>query len=208
MQSTIEQIKYDIGSKRKAAALDGARKTSSYLQGKVADKMIASCQDDNICTSIIKDMSNDIVPLQQAIKASQDAFQGSEQEREALDKAYDLQQSLSRQLSALEEQMVPKDYLTPVPSEYADLPQLKRRATVEMVLKKSDAGDVFNVNGANYPQAKMVMVIDGYTGTSTRERRGGGEPNIFFWRLNYPRLFLYLFCLHGFFFAACSNVVL
>jgi hypothetical protein len=44
------------------------------------------------------------------------------------------------------------------------LPQLKKRATVEMVVKKGEAGATFERNGVNIPQAKMVMIIDGYAG--------------------------------------------
>ena len=61
--------------------------------------------------------------------------------------------------------MVPAGYATEVPSDYADLPQLKGRATVEMVLKKANGGP-FDVEGTNFPEAKMKMIIDGYTGES------------------------------------------
>jgi hypothetical protein len=166
LQDSIETVKYDVSSKRKSAALDGVKKSKSFLTGKTADAMIASCRDAKLCTEILATMKTNLDPLTQEIKASQDAFTGSEQEREALDKAYVLQQSLTKSLSALEEQMVPEGYATPVPAEYSDLPQLKKRATVEMVVKKANSGSggVFNVNGVNFPQAKLTMVIDGYTG--------------------------------------------
>jgi hypothetical protein len=61
--------------------------------------------------------------------------------------------------------MVPENYVTPVPDAYSDLPQLKKRATVEMTIKKGE-GRQFDINGVNIPEAKMTMVIDGYTGAS------------------------------------------
>jgi hypothetical protein len=54
-------------------------------------------------------------------------------------------------------------YVTPVPSDYDDLPQLQGRATVEMVLKKAD-GEKFNIEGDLFKEAKMKMIIDGYNG--------------------------------------------
>ena len=164
MQESLETIKYDISSKRKAAALDGVKKSKTFLSGKTADKMIASCRDGKVCAEIISKIDAGLDPLQTEIKASQDAFTGSEQERTALDKAYVEQEQLTDLLTQLEEQMVPKGYETPVPAEYNDLPQLKKRATVEFKLKKPDGGN-FDVNGVNFGEAKMVMVIDGYTGT-------------------------------------------
>ncbi|KAL3906027.1 MAG: hypothetical protein SGILL_009443, partial [Bacillariaceae sp.] len=164
LQETLETIKYDIGSKRKSAAIDGAKKAQTMLGGKKAEKMAASCQSASTCTEYMKEMDSGLGPLVAAIKDSQDAFTGSDQERDALDKAYKAQEKVVDLLTKLEEQMIPPGYETPVPPEYSDLPQLKRRAKVEMVVKKGEAGAQFDINGVNFPQAKMVMVIDGYTG--------------------------------------------
>jgi hypothetical protein len=57
-------------------------------------------------------------------------------------------------------------YQTPVPRDYDDLPQLKGRATVEMVLKKAD-GEKFNIEGQLFNEAKMKMIIDGYAAPVT-----------------------------------------
>jgi peptidylprolyl isomerase len=161
----VETIKYDVRSQRKLAALDDIKKTKSFLSGKVADKMLASCVSKSVCSDILAEMDATLDPLQSSVKASQDSFTGSEQERASLDKALVEQQRLSKLLTQLEEQMVPPDFVTPVPAEYSDLPQLKKRATVEMVIKKTQDGQQFDVNGVNFPEAKLVMVIDGYTGT-------------------------------------------
>jgi peptidylprolyl isomerase len=164
LQETLETIKYDIGSKRKSAAIDGAKKSKAMLAGKQADKMAAACQSPNVCTEYMKQISDGLDPLIEAMKASVDAFTGSDQEREALDNAYKAQEKVVDLLTKLEEQMIPAGYETPVPPQYSDLPQLKQRAKVEMVLKKGQSGAQCDINGVNYPQAKMVMVIDGYTG--------------------------------------------
>jgi cyclophilin family peptidyl-prolyl cis-trans isomerase len=166
LQASLEGIKLDIGSKRKLAAADAVKKSKAFLVGKDADKVKAACRDPSICGAIIKDMVVKLDPLADALKESQEAFQGSEQERTALDKAYAAQQVVVDQLTALEEQLIPAGYKRPVPEEYSDLPQLHGRATVEMLIDKADKS-AFDYNGKIVPQAKLVMVIDGYTAPVT-----------------------------------------
>jgi len=106
-------------------------------------------------------------PFTVAVKASQDAFTGSLEERVSLDKAYNVQEKAAKLLTKLEEQMIPPGYTTPVPSVYSDLPQLQQRATVEMVIKKADPNGKFDIDGVNFPEARLKMVIDGYTSPVT-----------------------------------------
>mmetsp|Transcript_11862 Transcript_11862/g.34016 ORF Transcript_11862/g.34016 Transcript_11862/m.34016 type:complete len:461 (+) Transcript_11862:42-1424(+) len=167
LQSSLEGIKQDVASKRKGPAADGAKKVKSILASKKADKMAAVCRDAKVCTATMKEINDLMDPLEKAIKASQDAFTGSLEERDALDKAYNAQVKAAKLLTTLEEQMVPKGYKTPVPSQYSDLPQLEQRATVEMLIKKGEAGAQFDINGVNFPEARMTMVIDGYTSPVT-----------------------------------------
>lgn len=165
LQVTIEGIKQDVTSKRKAAALDGAKQTEKFISSK-SPKMVSSCRSPSECTDILKEMAAITEPLAKDIQASQDALNGSEQERTALDKAYEKQGKLSKQLTTLQEQMVPEGYVTPVPSDYADLPQLKGRATVEFELKKPNDAP-FDIEGTNFKVANMKMVIDGFTAPVT-----------------------------------------
>jgi cyclophilin family peptidyl-prolyl cis-trans isomerase len=95
-----------------------------------------------------------------------DSFQGSEQERAALDAAYAAQRRVVDSLTMLEELMVPAGYQVPVPEAYSDLPQLRGRATVEMKLVKADKS-TYDVSGSTFPEAKMVMVVDGYAAPVT-----------------------------------------
>ena len=124
--------------------------------------MIPSCRDANVCTELLGKITAELDPLERALKDSEDSFNGSEQERTALDKAYESQETIAKQIGMVEENMVPAGYKASVPSEYSDLPQLEGRATVEMVFKKPDNAP-FDVNGQNFPKAKLTMVIDGYT---------------------------------------------
>lgn len=161
-------INTDISSKRKSAALDGVQKARLLLGPKTAAKMVASCRDASQCEAFVSTLADSLKPLEVALQDSKEAFNGSEQERAALDQAYAVQKSMTKTLTALEEQMVPKGYQTIVPPEYNDLPQLQGRATVEMTFQKEDKAP-FNVQGVNYPTAKLVMVIDGYNGTCDHE---------------------------------------
>lgn len=125
--------------------------------------MTASCREAKVCTDILASMKEKMGPLEETLKDSQDVMNGSDQERTALDKSYATQDKIQKELTQLQEQMIPAGYVTPVPSDYDDLPQLQGRATVEMVLKKAD-GEKFNIEGDLFKEAKMKMVIDGYNG--------------------------------------------
>jgi len=166
LQGAIEDIKINIASKRKSAALDDVKKTRQILNSQstfFANKM---CRNADTCTSILKSMSETLTPLENSLKDASNFLQGSEQERNSLDAAYKYQDGLQKSISRLEENMVPANYKTPVPPEYSDLPQLQGRATVEFILQKSD-GSPYVLEGKNYNEAKLVMTIDGYSSPIT-----------------------------------------
>lgn len=125
------------------------------------------CRDPSECTSILSSMNTLIEPIDSSVKDAQTFQNGSDQERTALDKAYKNQDDFQKLLTKLEEQMVPAGYETPVPDDYNDLPQLRGgRATVEFLLKRPGNAP-FDVEGVNFPEAKMTMVIDGFTAPVT-----------------------------------------
>jgi cyclophilin family peptidyl-prolyl cis-trans isomerase len=166
LQVTIEDIRQDIQSKRKAPAIDGVKKTKGQLKSK-GSEFQNMCRDKAECGTILQKMNDLLDPLTANLVDASNVLNGSDQERVALDKAYDLHNELQKLLTQLEEQMVPAGYVTPVPSDYDDLPQLKGgRATVEFILKKPNNAP-FDVEGVNYPEAKMTMVIDGFTAPVT-----------------------------------------
>jgi len=167
LQVNLEVIKQDVTSKRKGSAIDGAKKVKSILASKKAAKMASVCRDPSICTDTMKEIDAAMDPLTAAMKTSQDSFTGSLDERDALVKASNIQEKTAKLLTTLEEQMVPEGYKTPVPSIYSDLPQLERRATIEMVIKKPTANEKFDIDGVNFAEAKMTMIIDGYTSPVT-----------------------------------------
>ena len=160
MQKEIEDIKQDVGVKRKSAAMDHVKNVKRMVNDPNLPK---PCRDAKVCAAAIAEIDSQVAPITQALKESMEAFNGSDQERIATDNAYVAQEKMSKALTVLEEQMIPAGYTVKVPDEYSDLPQLKKRATVEMVFKKPN-NEPFDVNGQNYKEAKMKMIIDGYTG--------------------------------------------
>merc|ERR1712232_538940 len=165
LQKNIEEIRNDIASKRKSAALDDAKKAKGIINSK-EKQMTASCRDAQVCSDILANMKTEMTPLEVSLKESQDFLAGSEQERKALDDSYKVQDAIQKELTTLQEQMIPPGYVTPVPSDYDDLPQLEGRATVEMIVKKPD-GSNFDIEGSLFKEAKMKMIIDGYTAPVT-----------------------------------------
>lgn len=165
-QGVIEDIRLDISSKRKGPAVDGVKKTKQILGSKSAATFKTMCRDGAACDSILKEMSDILPPLEIDLKEAQNVMNGSDQERILLDSSYAKVDSLTNLLTKLEEQMVPAGYVTPVPDEYSDLPQLRGRATVEFVIKKPN-NDPFVVEGKDYTEGKMRMIIDGYAAPVT-----------------------------------------
>ena len=100
-------MRIDITSKRKGPALDDLKKAKTILNGKES-KMTASCRDAKVCTEIIAKMRDQMTAIEEPMKASQDYMNGSDQEREALDKSYNIQDAMQKDLTRLQEQMVPK----------------------------------------------------------------------------------------------------
>ncbi len=166
MQGTIEKIRYDISSKRIKAALDGLKKSRVIIK-QSSKKLTSSCTpEENICKSVLDDMLLSLDALEDALASASNSLYGSDQEREALDTAYKANGNLLKQLTSLEEKMVPRGYKPTVPAEYNDKPQLLGCATVEMVLKKPD-GSPFNVEGVLTKEANLKMIIDGYNAPIT-----------------------------------------
>lgn len=65
------------------------------------------------------------------------------------------------------EQLMVKAFPYEIPAQYQNLPQLKGRATVELTLKKADPAAKFFVDGKTYDDAKLTLVLDGYSAPVT-----------------------------------------
>lgn len=106
LQKSIEDIRINISSKRKTAALDDLKKARGIINTKES-KMTASCREAKVCSDILASMKSELEPLEGTLRASTDYLAGSEQERDALDKSYATQDSVQKKLTTLQEQMIP-----------------------------------------------------------------------------------------------------
>jgi len=166
LQSQLEETRNDINSKRKGPAMEGIKKSRTLL-AKGNSKFASACREPAICSTILRTMDERLTPLDQSLQTSSNALNGSGQEQDALDNASKIQESILKDLTVLEQQLIPKGYATPVPSDYDDLPQLKGgRVTVEFTMKKPD-GLPYVIDANKFPTAKMTMVIDGFTAPVT-----------------------------------------
>lgn len=106
LQKSIESIRINIQSKRKAAALDDLKKARGVINTKES-QMTASCREATVCSDILASMKDKLEPLETTLRASADYLNGSDQERVALDKSYNTQDEIQKELTILEEQMIP-----------------------------------------------------------------------------------------------------
>lgn len=106
LQKSIEDIRLNVSSKRKTAALDDLKKARGIINTKES-KMTPSCRDAKVCSDILASMKSEIEPLETQLRASVDYQSGSEQERKALDESYSIQDKIQKELTTLQEQMIP-----------------------------------------------------------------------------------------------------
>jgi peptidylprolyl isomerase len=83
-----------------------------------------------------------------------------------LDDSFAAQDVLAKELTVFQELMIPDNFKHTLPSEYDSLPQLTRRANVQMVIKKP-GGAQFDIDGKLYDRVNLVMVVDGYNAPVT-----------------------------------------
>ncbi|GMI60224.1 hypothetical protein ScalyP_jg2504 [Parmales sp. scaly parma] len=149
-QVNIESIREDVSRKRYSAAEGEVKSAKAALK--------------NYPTLTYSNANID--ELQARIVEAAGFNRGSEQEGKARASALTLQDNIIREFNDYEESLVPKDYKVEVPKIYDGLSRLNGRATVEMTFKKPN-GEVFDIEGVNFKDAKMKMVVDGYSAPLT-----------------------------------------
>lgn len=83
-----------------------------------------------------------------------------------MDVAFASQDELAKELGILEELAVPDNFRRSIPPEFANLPRLNRRATVQFVIKHPD-NTPYDVDGKIYETVNLKMIIDGYNAPLT-----------------------------------------
>lgn len=154
LQEAVEGIKDEIRLKRYAEGKKDAQRAKTILNNK-KDKLLKAVRAD------AKGKAQEIFTALEAKLTEvgktfdEEAGRGSEQERAKLDLAYAQQLQASRSVSELQELMVPAGYRVKVPQEYNNLPQLQGRAEVEMLMKKPNPGEKFEIKGKLYDSIQV-----------------------------------------------------
>lgn len=169
IQTNIELIKSDIKGRRIPFAKTDLDKTRELLN-RYKSTIISSVNSNSLkkaqLTESIKKLEDDLIPLSEALTSESKTSSGSVQERGFLDEAIVLQDIVSKDLTSIEELLVPNDFRRTIPEEYANLPRLEGRAEVSFVIKKPD-GSAYDVDGKLYDQVDIKVVIDGYNAPLT-----------------------------------------
>jgi len=167
IQDSIESTKLNLKTRRIQFA-KGDMSNAKGLLTRYADKIIKSAPSNHQgkMKDAIEKLQNDFPVFEKAASAESDSGSGSVQERKALDDSFAAQDLIARDLTTLEELLVPDDFRRSVPAEYANLPQLQGRAEVAVTFKKADNSQ-FNVDGKLYDQIDMKLVLDGYNAPIT-----------------------------------------
>lgn len=167
VQGSIESIKANLKTRRIIFAQGDANNAKTMLASK-REKILAQIPQSRRAAgeAQIAKLQEDLIPLTNSIQLESSSGAGSVQERGALDASFKLQDNLAKDLTVLEELMVPENFVREIPSEYANLPALQGRADVEMVFNRP-SGEKFNVDGRNYDSIQITMVIDGYNAPIT-----------------------------------------
>ncbi len=138
LQQSLEDIANELRGKRWSPISRDVKEASRFLGS--SDKILASIpvEYQPQAESLLTQMKDEVSQLREAVEA---------QDKELV---WTLRREILAQITDLEEFMV-AEFPFEVPAEYANLPQLKGRATVEM---KTDKGD-------------LVLVVDGYNSPVT-----------------------------------------
>lgn len=150
LQTELEAAVTDLRG-LKWSKVDNHVKAASRLLKNQADKILASVPADKR-----DDASGILASVGDRIQAVEAAV--SEKSSEKLTKAC---KDVLTDIGRVEEMMVTK-FPFAVPDEYVKLPQLRGRATVEMLVRK-EGDEPFDIEGTIYKEGKMTLVLDGYS---------------------------------------------
>eukprot|EP00186_Timspurckia_oligopyrenoides_P001530 CAMPEP_0182445116 /NCGR_PEP_ID=MMETSP1172-20130603/3355_1 /TAXON_ID=708627 /ORGANISM="Timspurckia oligopyrenoides, Strain CCMP3278" /LENGTH=441 /DNA_ID=CAMNT_0024640825 /DNA_START=68 /DNA_END=1393 /DNA_ORIENTATION=- len=153
-QKALEQVPFDLRRLQWSKADDNLRKAEGILKNKRKDilaKFSAGKQEK------VNRMLDEIV---EAFPDFRDPLSAKNSER-----VVELGRDVLRKLGRVEELQIDA-FPYEIPAEYKNLPILKGRATVEVIVKKA-GNQSFDIDGVLYDQGKMTLVLDGYSAPVT-----------------------------------------
>lgn len=122
--------------------------------------LVANTSSDRILDSVRSEKRKEAEEILERVKSEMPSVDAAIQQKNA-ELVVDRQKEVLRDVGLLEELMV-KRFPFSIPPEYDGLPQLKGRATVEMVVRK-DEGERFDIDGNLLKEGTMTIVLDGYS---------------------------------------------
>jgi len=166
LAEVIDSIRYDTNRKDWSRALNSCKIAGGIVSKKRKELLNAVRVEERAKgEALLQELLDELIPLEKSLSSKEGT--GTVQERIKLDESYNAQNTLSNTVGSLLELMVPSDYIdkleAAIPSEFDQLPRLLGRAKVEFTFEKPEKGQKFDVEGTLYDQAKLVMVVDGYT---------------------------------------------
>lgn len=133
------------------------QKVEGHVKGALR---ILNAQSGNILSAVPADKVEAATERLSAVADRIPDIEAAIAEKKA-DKVTRVCREVLRDVGRVEEMMV-TNFPYQVPEEFSNLPQLKGRATVEMVVRKAGGGN-FDIEGTLYPEGHMTMVLDGYS---------------------------------------------
>lgn len=121
--------------------------------------MVLKNQSDSILRDVVADKVSDASFLLDTVMDEIPDVEGAAQKRSVAGVIKGAKLALEN-VGKVEELMV-GGFPYVVPDEFSELPQLKGRATVDVVVKKAN-GEMFDIDGTLYKQGEMQLVLDGY----------------------------------------------
>lgn len=167
IQSSIESVKSNLKTRRPGFAVSDLTNAKKLIKSNSA-KIIKKFPEVNRAEGqkSLEKLEELISPVEDAINTQQASGSGSVQERAGLDDAFAAQDNLAKQLTVVEEYLIPPGFKRTIPEEYKDLPALQGRATIQFVIVKPD-GSKYDIEGTLYDNAKLTMTVDGYNAPLT-----------------------------------------
>lgn len=154
LQAELEGAVNDLRG-LKWSKIENHVKRAQYVVNNQTKKILTSVPD-----SRYQDASNILSELAQRIPDVEAAVSSRKP-----DKLTQVCRDLLRDVGTVEQMMV-TGFPYDIPEEYASLPQLRGRATVEMIVRKG-ADETFDINGVLKKEGKITLILDGYSAPIT-----------------------------------------
>lgn len=135
----------------KWSSVESRVKRVTYLLNNQTDKILAAVPDGRVdeASKILAHVGESLDKLEAAVG------------EKSTDKFSKVGRAMLREIGTVEELMI-AEFPYKVPDEFANLPQLRGRATVEMVVRKG-GDEQFDINGVFFKEGKLTLVMDGYS---------------------------------------------